>query len=353
MALALTALSAALAVAFDEQGEPSAARIHEVELSPVSVRRVAPGEHAGWIEAFAEVRPRWSATIKAHVRGAVTAVAARAGMQVASGERLVEIADHGYRARLAEARQGVAEARLHLVEEQTRVRAGAAEGNPRLAVAESGLSGAEARLEEARANLRHTRVDAPFSGFVTRRLVSPGETVEAGDPLVELIGDRHLTLEVSLAPEQFAGLAEGWREGRARVESAGPERTLLGEAAMVRGGGFLDPATRRHRLFLELAEESAALPGAFVRVALPGRLHRDALRIPEGALSKSGHVWFLDEGDRLRRFEAEVRVHLPGEVVIARPAAASDGAALPAEPRIVLTPLASFVVGARVAPREG
>ena len=57
----------------------------------------------------------------------------------------------------------------------------------RAASAQARLAQARAALEQARLNLSYTRVTAPAAGVVSRKSVEPGQTVQAGQPLLAIV----------------------------------------------------------------------------------------------------------------------------------------------------------------------
>lgn len=70
------------------------------------------------------------------------------------------------------------------------------------AVAKANVALAEAELKIANIRLEQTTVRAPFEGEVFRVLVSPGQFVRAGEPLLQLGDTSKLKVEVPLARDQ-------------------------------------------------------------------------------------------------------------------------------------------------------
>lgn len=74
-----------------------------------------------------------------------------------------------------------------------------------------GLKQIEAKLENHRNQLAYTRLTAPFSGKVQKRYFSGGENVSAGLPIVKLLSDNALEVQVNLpavsylSRDKFAG----------------------------------------------------------------------------------------------------------------------------------------------------
>ncbi len=87
-----------------------------------------------------------------------------------------------------------------------------------VAVAEAEVTKAEAAVASARAQLRmedlhlgYTKVRAPYDGVVTRRLSEAGAYVQVGAPLVYLIADHDLEVEVEIPSHRLSALTPGAR----------------------------------------------------------------------------------------------------------------------------------------------
>ena len=85
-------------------------------------------------------------------------------------------------------------------------------------VAESELAEARGELASARANqklaainLYNATVRAPYSGVITSRHIEVGAYVKIGDPLVNMIDDKHLEIEAEVPARRIAGLSPSLR----------------------------------------------------------------------------------------------------------------------------------------------
>ena len=334
---------------------------------PVSIIEIQPGSHKGLIQTYAEIKPHWEATIKSQVNGKIVRIdkKAFAGESINKGDVLIRIEDSAYRANLDEAKQVLAEAELNLLQEQKKSaqaqrdwqRSGLSNppsdlvlNKPQKKVAENKVNAAKSHLNAARVKHTYTRIKAPFSGVITQRHVSIGQTIAEGEELLHIVGNTQQDLTVSLNPQQWNMLAEKWQGQMASIRNmAGVEIT---RAENKRGGGFLDKETHQYKLFLEVDSASAntVLPGESVRVALSGRIANDSLAIPESALTREGFVWHVDDEDRLRQFMAKVLFHRDDYIIIDKPSSESMGIHHPSKWRITTTPLASFLSGNAVKP---
>lgn len=335
----------------------------EVALRPVTVVDARIGNHAGTISVFAEVVPRWQVDLRSRVAGIVKDISplALGGSRVPGDTVLLTLEEAPFLASVEEARHTLKNAEFGLRQKENKrdialkdwravnpdeVPPEMAIHLPEVRVAEQSVAAAEARVGAAEFDLRSTTIRAPFNAIVTKRRVSPGQSVNEGDVLFSLLDDSQLDIRVSLSPNEWRLLAANWEDGRADLfDDAGSH---IGTAKVKRGGGFLEPRSRRYQLFLEVdrSSETLALPGQFVRVALQGQQVENTLRIPESALTQNGFVWFVDPADRLQRYEASALFRNSGDVVVKAPDDASTGDVL----RIVRLPMSAYLPGQVVAP---
>lgn len=336
-------------------------------LPPVSVVTRQPGNYPSVIHVRGEIKPRWSTTLQAMVSGECVNVtdSAMAGQKVSQGDLLVAIEDSAYRMAVDEAQQALMEAELNRLQEQKKAvqarrdwqRAGVekkpselALNRPQLALAEQMVTAAKSRLTATQKNLANTLIRAPFSGLVTQRHVSLGQAVSEGEPLLHLIHQYRREMVVTLDKTQWAMLEKDWQGQTATVLDG--EGAEIGQAKMVRGGGFLSAETRLFNLFLEIQGETGnTMPvGDFVQVQLPGRLVHNALCLPTSALTRDGFIWYVDAHERLRKFKAKVLFHRDDTTVVQTPKQALAGDQVISTWRIATTPLASFLAGNKVKP---
>jgi RND family efflux transporter MFP subunit len=325
----------------------------------VSVLAVEAQDSVARTSVFAELRPRWNAEIRAAVSGRILTVhnAALTGTRVAAGTPLFEIERSQYDTAIAAAEMAVEEAQLAQLRAENNVtvarrqfaRDGATPPNdlalhlPDLRIAERAVVSARAQLAAAQQQLADTTVTAPFSGFVTGRVASLGQTVAAGEALITLSDDSHFELTAELSQTDWALLNHPIAGAKAQLSHR--DGRPLGTALVRQGGGFLDPQTRQIRVFLEVSDPAeGVLAGDFLRVTFDGRVISDTLTLPETALSRAGHVWFVDSDNLLVRHTPEILFRDDGTITIALPD-------FPGPWRVAKTPLASFLPGQRVTPQ--
>ena len=329
----------------------------------VTVVQATAGAHAAEIAGFAEVQPRWSSTLRAQVSGTLVSVAKafQPGAPVTAGQILAGIDSTAWTANLAEAENRLGLAELALLREQQEAdearrswRESGFSGEPdsRLVLREPQIEAARSERDAARAardwaaqQLAYTRIRAPFTGVVTVRHISRGESILQGEPVASIYAADAFELAMPVPETQWPNLPARVIGTIAElIASDGPGRW---QATVVRQGAAIDPTTRMRTLYLSvnnpLAADPPLLPGTFVQARLRGRRVDKLLELPEGVLTRKGQIWYVDEDNRLNRFEATPLFTREGRVYIAEP-----------EPRsswpIVRYPLESYLVGQIVLP---
>jgi multidrug efflux pump subunit AcrA (membrane-fusion protein) len=156
------------------------------------------------------------------------------------------------------AKQGVSSANLEV-------------GRADIALAEANLEAAKAELQRLQALVEYTKIIAPFDGIITRRMVNPGDLVQAATssrPMSPLFTCQEIdTVRVfAEVPEtSAAAIHAGWL---AEIRLYGPAgQTLRGSVTRV--AGALDPGSRTMRVEIDLPNpDEALMPGMYAQVTL-------------------------------------------------------------------------------------
>jgi RND family efflux transporter MFP subunit len=174
------------------------------------------------------------------------------------------------------AKQGVSNANLEV-------------GRADIALAEANLAAAKADQHRLQALLEYTKITAPFDGIVTRRLVNPGDLVQAATssrPLAPLFTCQEIdTVRVFAdVPEaNAAAIRVGWP---AEVRLFGPlAQTFRGSVTRI--AGALDPASRTMRVEIDLPNpDEALMPGMYAQVTLTSPAKAEANALGTGEVSR-------------------------------------------------------------------
>lgn len=262
-----------------------------VTLAPADIAspRRAPLEDA--IPVTGSLAPLERAELRARLEGDLVAVTVREGEPVRAGQLLArfEAVEEAGEQRSAQADVAAARSVLSTAQwnlEQTRElhREGAVpERDVRLAeqevsAARARVAAAQSRLAGTSSTVSDTRVLAPTSGVIERRLVNPGEHVNRGATLFTLVRGDVLELAASVPERAAASVQPGQT---VRFTAGGREFT--GRVARVNPS--VDAASRAVRVYVQVPNADGALrAGSFATGRIVARTVPDALVVPATAL---------------------------------------------------------------------
>lgn len=236
--------------------------------------------------------------VRAETGGRIAELPVDKGSRVAAGDLLCRLEVDTRQARIEEAEQAAAQARIEY------------EGAQRLAErglqSETAIAGARARLASARANLEQNRLDlertyirAPFGGIVETRPVEIGDLLQAGSTCASVVDPDPMMLVGDVAERDV---------GHLEVGAAGHGDLLTGESVdgtVAFVARTANPTTRTFRVEVAVPNADARLrDGITTELRLPVERFA-AHRIPSAllALDDAGDlgVRILD-GDNIVRF---------------------------------------------------
>ncbi len=332
---------------------------------PVSSILVTPKTYPARVTVFGQALPLWKTTIRSQVSGKIDQISPklRKGKIVESNTLLVTINDTLYQAKLARAKEVMARAALDLLKElqerdQAKLNweASGLKGQPGspLVLRDPQMNAAQKALDTARADrksavedLGYCRIIAPFKGVIVDRLVSPGDTVSAGDKIAVITGTDHMEIALGLDDTQLKLLGPNLEN--ARVQIINESTQAIYDTGQLRDSHTIDPATRLHKVYCLVDQPMALTPsllsGTFLSISITTRLISGLLKIPESALTRQGFVWTIDKNNNLKAFKVSPLFYEGGQVFIHSP----QGILSPL--KIALSPNNAFVTGMSVQPQ--
>jgi RND family efflux transporter MFP subunit len=195
------------------------------------------------------------------------------------------------------------------VSELERARATRAGLEARLQAAESGIGAVTGRGSPS--SRQALTVKAPWSGRVAEVLVSPGQTVTSGNPLVRLVKVSPLWVVLAMRPEDAA--RAGTKAFGLQLRRAGSPETLFvetGDLRIVSRSPEVNPQTGRLDLIIEVDRSAAELPiGSSVEAELLLEGERAGIVVPASALVDDAGVavaYVQLEGETFVRREIRV-----------------------------------------------
>ena len=198
----------------------------------------------------------------------------------------------------------------------------------------------EAQLGTARKKLRDTVIQAPLAGSISKRFISAGEYVKAGNPLYTIVQDNPLKLR-GMIPERFAPDVQVGQVIEAKVDSF-PGKVFKGKLTRISPSS--DVTSRSFMIEGLVANPERQLkPGFFAHATLLTRVDPNASTVPQQALltfagitkvfvveNDVAHERVVQTGVRVGANEVEITAGLkPGQLIaISGLTRLTDGAAV-------------------------
>lgn len=323
---------------------------------------VTPATRAALVEEVAVtgtvVSPR-IAELSTEVSGIVAEIGVELGDRVRAGDEILRLnselealslaaaraATEQARHELEDARRRLAEARrLGEIQSQSAVESIAAQVNIDVAK----LKRFEAEEKRQAARLARHRLQAPFGGVISRKLVERGEWIQPGQAVIELVALERLRIDFQ-APQTVYSKLDDTTRLRIRLDAL-PGRQFEGRVERIIP--VTDPVSRTFRVRAALEDASVRLaPGmsasAVMRLDSGAQgivVPRDAIiRYPDGRVT----VWVAEideEGARVREIRVQTGLGFDGQIAVT--------GGLEAGARVVVRGNESLYEGQRVVPRE-
>lgn len=313
---------------------PEASTGDTQELKPLSVEvfDVNAGAYTVQLETFGTLSAATRSDVYPLVSGQIMALSERfkSGLSFRKGDVLLELDATEYRLAVQQQRSELAQAEVALDEEralsaqaqrdwkmQKRIEpiSDYALRKPQLALAQTNLDTARAKLAMAELNLERTRVRAPYDGVVISTQVDVGEVVSSNLRVSEIYADQSLEVRLPIASRDvpFIELPATDSSGSGAVVEF--STTLEGQTdrwtgALVRSDAEIDAASQQVFVVARVdASQQGAAPlklGQYLHARIQGRTLTDALAIPNSAIYQGAYVYVVRDG-RLYRQDIRVR----------------------------------------------
>ena len=265
-----------------------------ITLAATDVATIATGTIEDGTALTGDLRPIETIDVRARIDGDILSVSAREGQQVGAGQVLArfESTEQESSQKSAEADRAAAHADLTnaqwtLEQDASLFKAGAIaerdykNAQQSVAASNARLAATEARLRSASNQSRDTRVLAPASGIIDKRMIEGGVHVAKGAALFTIV--RNGTLELAAAvPARLAGTL---RVGQT-VHFVADARRFDGRVSRV--SPTVDPATRAVTVYVEIPNPGGTLRGGtFASGRIVNRTLTDVITVPTGALRQA------------------------------------------------------------------
>lgn len=183
------------------------------------------------------------------------------------------------------------------------------------------LAGAKARVESINHSSSKTRIYAPTDGVVEKKIVDTGEFVKVGDPLLQIISNKHLRAHIPF-PERISGQL---RPGM-KVRLSTPTSTKVIESVIRELKPMITESNRSIDVLADIIGETDWQPGASVTGTVVIGEQPSALMVPEQSvvLRPAGEVVYLVKGSVVQQVIVKTGQHQKGMVEITEGLNAND-----------------------------
>ncbi|MFV9644711.1 MAG: efflux RND transporter periplasmic adaptor subunit [Desulfobacterales bacterium] len=298
------------------------------EMEKISLERItyaAVEQISEWYEAVGTVHSKTETYISAQITGRILKIVVRPGDKIKKEAPLVYLDNREFQARLNQARQGLEVARakkdqaeqvlvaaqavytqadanykriktyfdqeaatkndLELAEASYRqAKAGVEQAKKGTVAARAGVQQAKQVVEEARVVLGYTKIIAPETGEVAKRLAEPGDLAWPGKSLLVLHAPGALRLEAHVREGLIKKVLPG---SKLQVAIDALDTTLDGTVEEVIPSA--DPLSRTFLVKVAIPAITGLYPGMFGRLLVPLG-ERQAVVVPEKAIYRIGQI---------------------------------------------------------------
>ncbi len=271
----------------------------DAKPTAIAAERVGKQDVASYYTATATIEAQSRAEIVARTTGVVRRILKEEGDRVKAGDLLLLLEDDEAALRLKQAEANEFTARSEYDRKVSMRDAGLLSAGE-FETVEGTMRVRESELAIAKLELQYTRVPAPFSGRVVRRLVDLGTNVGPGTPLFELMDDDPLLARVHV-PARRMGLVKPGQ--RINVHLDTENRDLEGVVTLV--SPIVDASTGTVKITAEIRRPPAGVrPGDFAQVKIVTERREDAVVVPSKAIvEEQGEkiVYVIADGKASRR----------------------------------------------------
>jgi len=287
---------------------------------PVKILELGAGSSAARLEYPGEISAAQHSEMAFEVPGKIIEFPVREGQQVEKGTLLARLDPRDFDAELGKAEANVAQAKSDYERFKTLFEQGV-EAEARMEAKQRRYEVTLADLETTRKAVEDTRLIAPFTGRVARKLVQDFQNVNAKEPVLILQDDSSLEIVANVPERDLTGRRQGGtpeeasrRLAPAVTVTSMPDRSF--PATIKELATTADPVTRTFQATFAFANPTDVniLPGMTAKVSIDrpgssGPAHGFSIPARATLADESGGatVWVVDpDSMTVRRTEVEL-----------------------------------------------
>ncbi|RYZ47957.1 MAG: efflux RND transporter periplasmic adaptor subunit [Sphingobacteriales bacterium] len=228
--------------------------------------------------ASGSLRPNEELEIHPEISGRITSINFKEGGNVGKGQTLIQLSDADIRAQIQKLRSQRALQQKLLERQEDLVRIGGI-SRQEYETTQTGIASINADLAFQEAQLRKTRIVAPFSGRIGLREVSLGAIVSPTSVVATLQQVHPLKMDFTV-PDQYRNSLSQGKVIFFEIEGQEP---LSGKITAIEPGA--DPSTRSVRVRASVPNTGNKLaPGTFAHVTIPFESSANTMLVPSQAV---------------------------------------------------------------------
>ena len=233
--------------------------------------------------------------LRNELAGRITAVTVTSGGAVKADQVLLQQDVSEEQAQLAEARaqQKISELALQRAQKLVRNGAGSVENRDQ---AQASFDAASARIRALQALIEKKTIRAPFDATASLHRLEPGQYLDAGSTIVDLVGNAERVWVDFTLPQEYADIGVG-----SEVRIITNQQTAGLQALVQARDASISSRSRNLRLRAELPQPSPQLlAGTLVQVAVPLAKQQTVVEVPVSAVRHDAlgtSVYVLQDSD--------------------------------------------------------
>ncbi|MFW2368908.1 MAG: efflux RND transporter periplasmic adaptor subunit [Desulforhopalus sp.] len=279
----LFAITFSLLAGCEKHEETTISGSQKLPAATVSVARVEKQVADNQIQVVGTVQAVQQARISAKVSGNITAISVDLGSRVTEGQMLIQLSAEEISAQLQQAKAQLEQARRNLAREESLLKKKAATPESVKSLRDT-VRIAEAAHREAKTMLGYTKITAPFSGIVTRKIANVGDLATPTKPLLHIENESRLQVLTDIPEAMILNLKEDDRLGVSI-----PSADLLVDGIVAEISPTIDPSSRSASIKLHIASHPKLRSGQFARVTLTMD-RKETLVVPSPAVIPYGQI---------------------------------------------------------------
>jgi RND family efflux transporter MFP subunit len=280
-------------------------------LGSEDILELGTGEHGTGPVISGSLQPELRADLRAEVSAVVVRVHKENGEPVRKGDILVTLDNSVFKDNLNSAEESLRAAaqslegaerqyqRMKSLQAQGMVSTqGLEDSENKRNSAQSEFVASKARLAAAKQQIDRTEVRAPFSGVVSARKSSAGDTAQVGKELIQVIDPNSMRFEGQVAADQIGAIKVGQRVNF-RINGLVSSAQQLSQIGIVkRIDGAANPISRQVSVIVDLnGNNRPPIVGLYAEGIIETNT-KIAILVPDKSLRKEGDkvfAWILNE----------------------------------------------------------